>query len=100
MDWQPEMIFQNFADFGLFGVALLWFFSPGPNEIFDRAKARAMDAYAKNRAKKWRFIFQAVFCPWCTAIILALFGSVFTGSFWTAIAITEACATATILRRD
>lgn len=83
-----------------FAICALWLFSPGPNEIFLWAKNRAMKQFAKHLLKWWRFVFQVVFCPWCSALVIAIILTViFPADFWVIFATAEATATLTIFAR-
>lgn len=88
--WQVAAIFSIFA--GLY-------FSPGPNDIFDRAKSWAMKNYANNEGKFWRFLLQIIYCPWCASVWIAIpLAIIFGENYWITLAIGEMTATLTILR--
>jgi len=90
---------NQISDAAIFAIFAIWMFSPGPNEVFDRVKGWAMENFANNDGKFWRWLLQLVFCPWCSAIVFALVLSIIFGeSFWIALAITEATATVTIFK--
>lgn len=89
---------ENIANFSaIFAIFAIWVFSPGPNEIFAKAKNWAMENFARNEKHPLRFVFQIVFCPWCSAIIFAVISTlVFRENFWIALAVCEFTATLTI----
>lgn len=85
----------------IFAIFAIWVFSPGPNEVFDRVKAWAFNNFAANNKKFFRFIFQIIYCPWCSAVIFAVaLCPLFRVDFWLALAVLEATATITMFRSE